>query len=458
LFPATAFCAFIGILKSRSWAGASALGLALGLCLAGCVFILYPPWQVSVGYLFVFLTAGVMVRDRLWRDLGARHAAALGVAALISGLLVAAWWGDATDAIHAMQSTVYPGQRTTIPGGGVRSWEWLRGFANSFTLYYPGATGSNQSESSSFLYFFPPVIVAALAGAWRKALPTPPELALLVFCLIVLWFQFVGIPPRLAEWTLWGRVQPKRTDLALGLASVLLCSLSLTSGTMRAALTRTEAFIIAAGWSFAVVLVMRRTPPDVAGDVPLAMWLLPLPVLFLLTYWLLAKYTRYFLAGSLFATCSISLPFHPLIRAPKSVEPVGEVLMQAKQRHQHVVVLGSQIEAMGLLAAGVPVANGVFYYPQSSLWKRLDPEGKDVALTNRYQHLIYAAEKMDDGGSYKLESPHPDVVRVRFDPTAFNFRLTTAQLIVAPISVDLSANPSVKLLVSGARYTFYRVL
>jgi hypothetical protein len=457
LFPATAFWAFVGVLKSRSWIAALALGVVLGLSLAGFVFVLYPPWQVSVGYLFLFITAGVIARDRLWRDLDVSHAAALGVAVLIFGLLVAAWWSDAKEAIHVLQSTVYPGQRTTITGGDMTWWGLLRGYVNNFTLYYQGSTGSNQSELSSFVYLFPLAVFAVLVGSVRKIRPGWPEVALIVFCLLLLWFQFIGIPPRLAEWTLWGRVQPKRTDLALGLGSIMLCSLSMVSTSKPPSMKRIEAVIAAVAWTSLVLVILKRTPGNMLEQLPFSVWLLTLFPLFLLSYWLLSKDVRSFLLGSLFVTCSMALPFNPLIRAPKSVQPAEGVLTQAKMDGQRILVVGSQVEAMGLLSAGLAVANGVFYYPQPSLWKQLDPDSKSSLLTNRYQHLSYVAGKMD-GEAYRIESPRPDIVHVLFDSAIFDFRLTTAQLVLAPVHVDLSENPTVRLVESGPRYNFYRVL
>lgn len=456
MFPALAFCVFSRLFKTSSWLGLFALGVALGLSVAGFVLVLYPPWQISVGYLFVCLTVAIVVRDRLWAAMNLPRVLALALSAGVCGLIIHAWWADANYAIAAMQSTVYPGQRTAISGGGMMWWESLRGFVNSYTLYYEGATGTNQSELSSFIYFFPAVILAACLRAFRKAFPSWPELALMAFCLWVLWFQFVGIPSWLAEWSLWGRVPPKRTDLALGLASILLCSLNLLPERKWSGLKRYEAAIIAGIWAGAVMLVAMRTPTTAIGTVNISMWVWLLLLVFFVAYCLLLKEVRAFLLASLFITCSISLPFNPLVRAPNHVEPVKGLLSNARQANQRVLVLGSQIEAMSLLAAGVPVANGVFYYPQRSLWKSLDPDGKSVSITNRYQHLLYIPQKLD-GVSYRIESPSADVVRVVFDPALFDFRLTGAQRVLSPISFDLSQNDHLVLLHQGATFNLYSV-
>lgn len=458
LFPATAFFLFFRIFQTRHALGLLALGVALGLSLAGFVFVLYPPWQVSLGYLFLFLTAGVAVRERIWARLDARRAVALALSATVAVILVWAWWRDASDAIAAMRATVYPGQRTAVTGGGMALWQAVRGVFNHHSIYFLGATSTNQSEAASFVYLFPVLIAAALVPGLGRRRPGWPELALMAFCLLVLWFQFAGFGAKLAAWSQWGRVPTYRTDLALGLASILLCGATLAATRPGTGRSRVAAAGIALVFALAMLYAAMGAPETAIGPVHLSMWLLIPPFVFLLSYWLLAGDTRPFLLGSLFVTGSMTLPFNPLWRAPTGVVPAAGVLGSDEVRSRRVLVIGSQVEAMGLLAAGVPVANGVFYYPQKSLWRSLDPTGASAAVTNRYQHLSYHPDTTGKVADFKLESPHDDVVRVTFNPTRFDFRLTTAERVLAPNALDLSGNPHLALLGKGQTRTLYRVL
>ncbi|WP_459200744.1 DUF7654 domain-containing protein, partial [Pseudomonas tremae] len=40
-------------------------------------------------------------------------------------------------------------------------------------------------------------------------------------------------------------------------------------------------------------------------------------------------------------------------------------------------------------ASGTKVVNGTFYYPQTTIWRQLDPESIQVDIYNRYQHLTF---------------------------------------------------------------------
>ena len=135
LFPAAAFWLFFQLPRIAGGWRLAAWPVGFGLSLAGFVLVLYPPWQITLGYLFALLTIAVWVRDRCWQRLGPPHVIALIASLGVFALVVGAWWMDARMAIDAMQATLYPGQRTTIAGGGMPWFTSVRGFLNAHTLY-----------------------------------------------------------------------------------------------------------------------------------------------------------------------------------------------------------------------------------------------------------------------------------------------------------------------------------
>jgi hypothetical protein len=90
MFPALGcLCAYY-VLKSRSPRVQIVSGILLGLTVPGLLMFLYPPWQVSLGYLFLFVFIGLVCRDRLYKVLwpiqGSR-AVVIVLALLIGGSL-----------------------------------------------------------------------------------------------------------------------------------------------------------------------------------------------------------------------------------------------------------------------------------------------------------------------------------------------------------------------------------
>ena len=114
---------------------------------------------------------------------------------------------------------------------------------------------------------------------------------------------------------------------------------------------------------------------------------------------------------------------------------------------------------MFLMAGGVPVANGVFYYPQKSLWGRLDPTAAEANVYNRYQHLVFAFGRVAAMTSFRLESPLCDQVRVFIAPERFDFYLTGAEIVAAPpgYSPLLRRNSGLERIGETSDYCWFKV-
>ena len=115
-FPSLALLSAIAILKSHSKYLLPVWSCILGMSLAGFILVLYPPWQISLAYLFLALAMGIVVRDKLYRNFNKTKWAFYGIAIVIAGLILWKWWSDAHQAIRFMLATVYPGQRSAEVG------------------------------------------------------------------------------------------------------------------------------------------------------------------------------------------------------------------------------------------------------------------------------------------------------------------------------------------------------
>ena len=462
LFPAAAFWLFFQLPRTVGGWRLAAWAIGFGLALTGFVLVLYPPWQITLGYLFGLMTVAVLVRDRSWTQFTPQRLAALGGAVAVFAFVCGSWWLDARPAIDAMQATLYPGQRTTIAGGGMYLFMSFRGFLNAHTLYFnDGAL--NASESSSFFYFFPVAAVAVLvSAAMRRIRPNVVDVALLLFCVAALWFQLIGFGAKLAELSLWGRVVPVRVDLSLGLASVLWCSLRLGAVEEDNSLQLRRSIIVAIAflWAAVVTVLSMRSPEVAVGPLPHWLWVaLPLGV-FALSWALLARNTKAFLGGLLAVNVLTTFAFNPIVRAPTFVRATPALIEQVGQQRSPTLVVGYLTGASALLAAGLPTVNGVFYYPPLALWNALDPRHAFESVWNRYQHLVFepiAADAINAAATYRLEQKGNDAVRVAFDPDRFDFGLAKAGLVFAPADLDLSRNPSLKALLRQGGQALYRV-
>ena len=181
----------------------------------------------------------------------------------------------------------------------------------------------------------------------------------------------------------------------------------------------------------------------------------PMTAAFILAYAVLAGYAllvgaRWTFAGlSLAVALWLGLPFNPVSQAPTRVEArVPELALEAESRR--ILVLESTSMAMALLAAGEPVINGVFFYPQQSVWQRMDPSGEASAQYNRYQHWQFEPLPPSRTQSWTVRSPagRADVVKTALDYTRFDFSRLGAGLVLAPghRAGELSLNPGLRRL------------
>jgi hypothetical protein len=438
-FPSFALLCAIVILKSQNKYLLLALSCLLGVTLAGYVLVLYPPWQVSLAYVFVALAFGVVVRDKLYKNFNTFRLLSYLLAIIIACLILWRWWSDTNDAIQAISNTIYPGQRTTAPGGGYTFLDLLRGFTNIVTLHKIGGGYSNQCEIASFLYMLLPIVFLFIFRLCQKSIGAI-EIALALVIGFILYYMFIGVPVIVANFSLWGRVTPQRADIALGLSYILLCGVLLSSKQKPIsdkASIKFLAFIVAVIWAAMTISVLSYLDPGVlvgfTPGVEIGMFF----IVIFIGYWLTRGKFREFISLNLLLSVATIGAFNPINIAPNNIsvssyinDIVDKQLNTAVSKR--ILALETQIPAMYLLASGLPVVNGVFYFPQHSLWERLDKPHTELKKYNRYQHLSFCGGFVENTDNFRIESPHSDIVIVVVDLERFDFRKTGASLITAP--------------------------
>ncbi|RMQ49168.1 hypothetical protein ALQ04_00271 [Pseudomonas cichorii] len=452
-FPCIALLCLLKILQPRkSWLLVP-LGILAGVAVAGFFLLLYPPWQVTVGYLFIALIVGVAIRDRLYRNITLESVLALLLALLVAGLLAGSWWLSAREAIEAMMHTVYPGQRNIEVGGDIAWHILLKGYTNIMTLQYAEPRLNNQSEAASFYYFFLPLAVLFIRRARQRSL-TALEIAVAVMIGFILLYMLMGVGRTLSHYSLWSYVTSKRADLALGLACLVLTHLLIRPLRIPSFARSHNTIVmgsIALLWAVLVYVAIRAfgepLPTGLSMPIILALTFMAIAC----SYFLLVGRPYAFLGLNLGLTLATTLSFHSLSIAPQYLKS------PSVQSDAPVLVLGSQIPAMFLLASGNQVVNGVFYYPQASVWRRLDPEGREVMLYNRYQHLLFLGQPSVE--ELQITVPQADVVKVLVNLQHLDFNRTGAARIMAPESDSalLRQNPSLSIEHAEKGWAWFRV-
>ncbi|MBC8131638.1 MAG: hypothetical protein H7X95_01550, partial [Deltaproteobacteria bacterium] len=200
-----------------------ASGAALGVALAGFLMQLYPPWQVPLGYVFLLVFVGLVVRDRQdikVRNEGRARLLSAGLMVTVFAVVFGSFFVDTREALSAFVNSDYPGKRRLL-GGDCPTWRLFAGFYNYLTIDQP-PVNSNSSESAGFFLLCPAAFAAlATAGQLRRRFGATGWLlsGLMVFFLC---FAEFGFPEWLANLTLMSRAQGFRAQIAIGLASIII--------------------------------------------------------------------------------------------------------------------------------------------------------------------------------------------------------------------------------------------
>jgi hypothetical protein len=357
---------------------------------------LYPPFILTLGYLGGAILIGYALEKNAisgFRSEVQFRAIALVVTAGTIGVYGWAFWSAASDSIAAVINTVYPGKRIA-ESGGVPVAKLLYGFFEPFRVGeqqfpLPSANG-NACEASSFVLLAP---LALLLVPWRRWTSRQNALltTLAAFCVTAALWVTTELPSpveRLMQAAGWSAVTPKRTILALGVASVLLCVI-----------------LFARIHNGSLQLPSRRARPvlvmvTVACLGLLAWWLRQLDPIF----FSLQVITMGVMAGALMASGIVygkarlmiaglaiyvvpAMSVNPLERgiAALSEKPI----LLAAVRHSQApddkwLVVGDNFLAQGLRAHGLNVFGGSQYLPDRASLTVLDPSKLHQSIWNRY--------------------------------------------------------------------------
>jgi hypothetical protein len=414
--------------------------LLLGLGFAGFVMFVYPPWQVPLAYLFLLIFGGLFLRDKLYlsfKPITKSRLLCIAGAALIAGGLIGSFLTTCWYDFKLMSETVYPGRRVSL-GGDYSFMALFKGLYNYFTIYDAALPPSllNQSESASFYYLFPAVFVAlAISNRFRKAFGVVGWL-LVIFVVWMLAFFLVGLPEPVAKATLMSYVTPRRGDIALGLASIILCvyALSLSRSLYQEAQGVWAKLMPWAAGTLVVPLFILHGLSLTGRDGPyqtLNVVLIFSTIAGVLSGLLLSGWSRPFYVLMGIVVVLTTATFNPLctnldhIYKSELAEQIVRLNNESNDRPLWLSY-GSVHPGILVTALGGRSLSGVHWPPQLSLWKEFDPHGGYLPVYNRYAHFQLVFEPSDR--------------RIAFDKTGED-------------SYSLRISPNNPILISkGARY------
>lgn len=377
-----------------------ACAMCLPLFISSFCMSIYPPWQVSIGY----VCAAVFVAAMLQRFYGVRKkplrisssARIFAGVALVGSLGVSAaflyrFYLETKETVPLAINTVYPGLRRST---GV-TLEWEQVFLGFFGWFLTegnsasSALGMNICEASSYFFLSPFLLVMGLGFGWHLRIALWPITVLFVF---FLWLQIFGLPELPAEWLLFSRVPPSRAFLAMGVLNTLITVVILRDnagrvvgvGQLRFFFTYALLFLF---WCACMLGVDRSFPK-----------LMTLPQMLQVSAGMV---TLVCLAGHGYSRCAMALLTVLTLGTNGLVNPVARgtgalsrsdlfQFVQGVERIQPEAkwaVFQELWVAEAVKAAGAWVLNGTKFPPDLKLFALLDDSRAARAVYNRFAHI-----------------------------------------------------------------------
>ncbi len=477
IFMALIFISLVYLTFSANKKVILANGALLGW-FCGCFMLnfIYPPYQVSLAYLLVFILVGFMA-DR-YSQLALRQAGSIRLAALAISLGIAVFATaifdrDAREVIDIMADTVYPGKRFST-GGDFEPWKLLSNtfLIHAYLLFKHGIQASslvvwadlkNICESASFIFLFPFLILVLIARCVVARKPVDPlSLMIAGYITLLLVYMFLGFPDWLSKYSGFSRTPSYRHLMGLGIANVALSVTMISKPDFE--LPKRIRVFISVGWAVLLLLSAMHffahwkiVPPSFLIATSLAVAVA--------SYFVLcARYSKAALAVLVALSVLSTGWFNPLVRGGSESfqdSRLGRTILDidASEGGASRWITFSRIALASNIfrILGVCALDGCYPYPQSELWKKLDPLQEAVKAYNRYGYALF----IPFSGPHAVFSVISDdffSVRINPDSDVFKRLGVTHCLVLDTDTRMFDRSPMLQRLISINNIYIYKVV
>ncbi|OIN56359.1 DUF7657 domain-containing protein [Arsenicibacter rosenii] len=462
------FVATIYLLYSRNWKIVLGSSLLVAWLLIGYILLLYPPYQVPLGYLLLALMIGFILNNFNLKVLLDQWAFKVGGALLMIAVISVSFYfffKDVKPTLDAVVNTVYPGKRSESGGTGfIANW-----FSEYFSWQYTDTNHPknwlNHCELSHYITFAPIIIPCALIsfGLYRKI---DWIILLLIFFIVVgyIWIE-IGFPTWLAKVTLWDMSPTRRTQIPFGIGNVLLTVIYLNylqNIPIRKNTLFTVLGIVAIlGY---MIYAMNVNINDAEGFFKSTQLIVPTIFFISIASLLLFTWSPPFRNGLFgIAITFFLLPNIKLNPVSKGMAPIiNHTLYQTVQEidrqepNVRWVVFGSQYISYLVTATGVNLISGVKYVPERRIMNVLDPSMKRDSAYNRYAHTVYGSF-INGQDSVVIQNTFEDGYQVYMDPCSPKFKKLNVKYIIFDKQPQAIETRCMKLVSTLGTIQIYRI-
>ena len=354
-------------------------------CAGIFIFGIYPAWQISFGYVFLFLLIGVSIEnsnslkvlrcDKIFWLLGFL----IMLAPIFHALYIS------QDMIQAQMATEYPGQRLNL--GGDWSLLWSLAYSVSALLplvevvepikVYSINALTNNCELSSFFCMTPLGLILFFKFGRRDFLM---RALVAIIILLLIWSTFF-IPEFVAKFTLMSKTTQWRVRAAIDFAQMIL----MFRGLALANISELKIFriVTAAVISAMSILAISQLLPQWLDFTKAAIIFLFLAS----SIMLITNPTKIRTAILIVMMLMIGATVNPVARGVDCIFgiPIGQKISDIARQDKSAWIAVQAPENFPIMF-GAPTINCCNIYPNLERWKKLDA-GENFKIYNRYANI-----------------------------------------------------------------------
>ena len=372
-------------------------GVAFIFSAYGFIFNLYPPFQVPLLYLYLFLFAGFLLQKKNFQTIKEDwrlKTIVFSVSLVILVLFTYHYYNLVKDTYTMMLNTVYPGRRFST-GGALRDGKVFAEFFGIFiTDTHTPIQWQNICEASGFIMFFP-IVFYAMGYYYFKTKKTDPLLiSISIFLLIGLLYVLLGFPAFLSRITLFSMSPDFRTLPIVGVANCFLFICYIGSNKMEIKKERFSWIELGAlAAATLIFMLIVTTQINKATETFFTSKQVGVAITLIVISYLLTRYKnfRFVKPALLILLIGMVIPNANVNPVTIGLAPILEnpLVIDSKEIHDkdpsaRWALFGNMRLTHLLKANGIDMFNCVKLVPPMKDMKVLDPTGKFDSVYNRY--------------------------------------------------------------------------
>lgn len=374
----------------RTWIYKILLGYGTGVCTALFVLILYPAWQVPIGY--VILAMLVWMIHENWEKI--RKSNRLEIIIIIASFLLcigilASNLYTRNEYISSITQTVYPGKRVDTGGFSINK---LCNYC--IALLFPFKDTGNPSEAGACISFFPIPTIIAL-WLWIKSKKKDwLTTGLLLASVLLIIYTTIGLPVIIAKCTLMTYSTAIRAVDILGYIQVLLFIQIFSTYENSYKFPKIVAGSIAIIVSVITIFLGNNNLPNYMPKIYMIVIGVTIAIIMFI---MMSNYSKKIYQKMYITIIIVSLItgiyVRPIEKGTEAIysKPLAkeiQTIVNTDSQSKWLSVGAGIVLPSFMVSCGARTINFVNTYPNMELWERLDPIGKYNEVYNRYAHII----------------------------------------------------------------------